>query len=147
LQLARERAIMQQALHATAHTISSLIQESAYTHQLYHEADARWRANSVWLEGAKIRYENPPPSGDDWLLAATNDYLTALRSQADAASDVQNYLSRYNALLARLNEANGTILFDYDIHLNGDFCETGTSTLLDPSRQPILINQPAVLTP
>ena len=65
-----------------------------------------------WLDGSKIRYENPPPSGDDWLLAATNDYLSALRSQADAASDTQKFLSKYNAALARLNEAMGTIAKD-----------------------------------
>jgi hypothetical protein len=64
--------------------------------------------------------ENPPPSGDDWLLAATNDYLTALRSQADAANDAQTFLARYNGLLARLNEAMGTILGDNDIELDSE---------------------------
>jgi outer membrane protein TolC len=112
LQLARERALMQQALHAANHQITSLMEEAAYAHQLFVEADARLRANTEWLEGAKIRYENPPPSGDDWLLAATNDYLTALRSQADAAADAQAFLARYNTALARLQEATGTILND-----------------------------------
>jgi outer membrane protein TolC len=117
LQLARERAMMQQALHAASHQITSLIQEAAYAHELFSEADARWQANTVWLEGSRIRYENPPPSGDDWLLAATNDYLLAVRSQADAARSAQSYLSRYNALLARINEARGTILFDANLDL------------------------------
>lgn len=117
LQLARERAMMQQALHAASHQITSLIQEAAYTHELFSEADARWQANTVWLEGSRVRYENPPPSGDDWLLAATNDYLAAVRSQADAARNAQSYLSRYNALLARINEARGTILFDTNLDL------------------------------
>lgn len=131
LQLSRERAVMQQALHATNHQINALSQEATYTHQLFVEADARWKANTDWLEGAKIRYENPPPAGDgqDWLLAATNDYLTALRSQADAANDTQTYLARYNALLARLNEANGTILNDYDVQFAAD------ETTVSPSPQ------------
>jgi hypothetical protein len=54
------------------------------------------------------------------MLAATNDYLTALRSQADAANDSQNFLARYNAILARLNEATGTILGDNDISFTAD---------------------------
>jgi outer membrane protein TolC len=117
LALVRERAMMQQALHSTTHQINSLVQEAAYAHQLYTEADARLKANTDWLEGSKIRYENPPPAGEtaDWLIAATNDYLTALRSQADAVTDTQAFLARYNTALARLSEANGTILNDYDI--------------------------------
>jgi hypothetical protein len=122
LQLSRDRAVMQQALHAANHQITILSQQAAYTRELFAEADARFKANTVWLEGSKIRYENPPPAGDgqDWLLAATNDYLTALRSQADAVSDAQTYLAAYNTLLARISEATGTILFDYDIEMAGE---------------------------
>jgi outer membrane protein TolC len=120
VQLAREKAMLQQASHSTVHVISSLAREAEYNYQLFTEANARLAANTDWLEGAKIRYENPPPDGDDWLLAATNDYLSALRSQADAASDMQKFLSRYNAALARLNEAMGTILDDYGIQWTGD---------------------------
>ena len=119
LQLAREKALLQQALHSVRHQISSLGQEVAFAHRLYVEAEGRLRANGVWLEGARIRFENPPPAGDgqDWLLAATNDYLSALRSHADAAADAQAFLARYNGLLARLNEALGTTLFDQGIEL------------------------------
>ena len=85
--------MLQQATHSTSHLINSLAREAEYTYQLYAEAACCLQANVDWLEGAKIRYENPPPSGDDWLLAATNDYLTALRSQADAATDKQIYLA------------------------------------------------------
>ena len=125
LQLARARAMLQQALHSTSHQISTLAQEAYYQFQLFVEADARLKANTIWLEGAKIRFENPPPSGDDWLLAATNDYLTALRSQADAATDAQKFLSRYNSLLARLSEAKGTILGDSDVHVASDENDAG----------------------
>lgn len=124
LQLTRERAMMQQALHAVSHQINSIAQEAAYAHQLFTEANERLKANTIWLEGSKIRFENPPPSGDDWLLAATNDYLTALRSQADAANDAQTFLARYNSQLARLNEAMGTILGDNDIELDSEEDET-----------------------
>jgi len=44
-----------------------------------------------------------------------NDYLLALRSQADAATDAQTLLARYNGALARLSEAKGTILNDFNV--------------------------------
>lgn len=138
LQLSREKAILQQVTHAALHQINAIAQEAEYAFRLYTEAAARLQANTEWLEGAKIRYENPPPAGDsqDWLLAATNDYLTALRSQADAATDTQTFLARYNALLARLNEARGTILQDYNVAWErGEFaasCEPKTTPAAPP---------------
>lgn len=117
IQLCREKAVLQQNTHNVIHQVNAISQEAEYTYQLFSEAEARLQANVEWLDGAKIRYENPPPAGDgsDWLLAALNDYLLALRSQADAATDAQTFLARYNALLARLNEARGTILTDYNV--------------------------------
>ncbi|MCE9604984.1 MAG: TolC family protein [Planctomycetia bacterium] len=129
IQLSREQALLRQATHSAIHQINSLTQEAEYTYRLYAEANARLLANVDWLGGAKIRYENPPPAGEstDWLLAATNDYLSALRSQADAATDTQTFLARYNALLARLNEARGTILTDYGVEWErGEFRESRT---------------------
>lgn len=140
LQLSREKAMLQQATHSTSHLINSLVREAEYTYQLYAEAAARLQANVDWLEGAKIRYENPPPSGDDWLLAATNDYLTALRSQADAATDKQIYLARYNAVLARLHEAMGTILRDQSVQWSCD-----PATQQQPSRA--MVEVPAAVPP
>lgn len=131
IQLSREQALLRQSTHSAIHQINSLTQEAEFNYRLYAEANARLQANVDWLAGAKIRYENPPPAGEsqDWLLAATNDYLSALRSQADAATDTQAFLARYNSLLARLNEARGTILQDYDVAWErGEFC--------DPRREP-----------
>jgi len=120
LQLAREKAMLQQTTHSAVHSVNALAREAEYAYRLYTEANARLRANTDWLEGAKIRYENPPPDGDDWLLAATNDYLSALRSQADASSDTQSFLARYNASLARLSEATGTILDEQSVVMSGE---------------------------
>jgi len=126
MQLSREQALLRQATHSAIHQINALTQEAEFNYRLYVEANARLQANVDWLGGAKIRYENPPPAGEsqDWLLAATNDYLSALRSQADAATDAQTFLARYNSLLARLNEARGTILTDYNVEWDrGEFRE------------------------
>jgi len=119
LLLERERAMMAQAVHGAAHQVNSLAQEATYSLQLFTEADSRAKMNEVWLSGAKIRFENPPPAGDerDWLLAALNDYLSAVRSQSEAAIDTQAFLARYNIALARLNEATGTILDEFDVQI------------------------------
>ena len=117
VQLKREQAMMQQVIHAAAHQVSSQAQEAAYNWQLFVEADSRSKLNDDWLSGARIRFENPPPAGDDkdWLLAALNDYLFAVRSQSEAAIDTQTFLARYNIALARLNEATGTILNEFNV--------------------------------
>lgn len=133
LQLKRESALMEQAVHATAHQVSSLAQEASYSQQLYAEAEIRTKSNAEWLSGARIRFENPPPAGDgqDWLLAALNDYLLAMRSQSEASIDAQTFLARYNIALARLSEATGTILNEFDIQTTHDESkDTATGTFM-----------------
>lgn len=117
LQLEREKALMKQAIHSANHQVSSLTQEVSYSLRLFNEADSRRKLNAEWLAGARIRFENPPPVGEngDWLLAALNDYLSAMRSQSEANIDSQALLARYNIALARLSEATGTILHEFDI--------------------------------
>jgi outer membrane protein TolC len=120
LQLQRERIVLQQALHATGHRIADLVRQIDFTYRQYQEALQRAQETQEWLRGAKLRYENPPPAGDDWLLAALNDYLLALRSQADAAAEVNVQISRYNALLVRMEEAMGTLLDEAQVQvING----------------------------
>lgn len=122
LQLEREKALMKQAVHSANHQVSSLAQEVSYSLQLFNEADSRRKINAEWLAGARIRFENPPSAGDngDWLLVALNDYLLAMRSESDANVDSQTFLARYNIALARLSEATGTILNEFDIRAEHD---------------------------
>ncbi len=122
LQLEREKALMKQAIHSANHQVSSLAQEASYSLQLFNEADSRRKLNAEWLAGARIRFENPPPAGDDgdWLLVALNDYLLAMRSQSEANVDSQTLLARYNIALARLSEATGTILNEFDVRAEQD---------------------------
>jgi outer membrane protein TolC len=128
LQLQRERLVMQQAVHATGHRIADLVQQIEFAHRQYEEALQRARETDEWLRGAKLRYQNPPPAGDDWLLAALNDYLLAVRSQADAAADVNAQIARYNILLVRMEDATGTLLDEANVRVTDS-----TLPLLQPS--------------
>lgn len=123
-QLERERALLRQAVHATAHRLGDLVRQIEFTWQQYHEAENRVRETNEWLAGARIRYLNPPPAGEgqDWLLQAVNEYLLTMRTKADAATEASALLARYNALLARWEEAKGTLLETYDVCLEGDPC-------------------------
>ena len=123
-QLERERAMLRQAVHATTHRLGDVMRQIEFTWQQYVEAESRVKETNEWLAGARIRYLNPPPAGEgqDWLLQALNEYLLAMRTKADAATEASALLARYNALLARLDEATGTLLESYNICLEGDPC-------------------------
>src|SRR6185369_386392 len=122
LQLRRENAMLQQAAHATAHRLSDILRQLESFRSQYDETRIRVRDTSTWLEGSKLRYEDPPPAGDgqDWLLLALNDYLLALRAKTDAATDAAQILAQYNVWLARLEEAKGTLLAAHNVELQDD---------------------------
>lgn len=122
LQVQREQAMLRQSLHATAHVLSDLMRQIEAARLQYDQAEIRLQETNVWLDGSRARYEDPPPGGEgqDLLLVVLNDYLLALRSRAEAATDAASQLATYNTLLARLDEAKGTLLAEFDIHLQGD---------------------------
>lgn len=136
IQLEREQALLRQAMHQAAYQLSDVLRQLEYLQQQYIEADARVRNAEEWLQGSRIRYQNPPPGieGQNWLLQALNDYLMALRFKADAAVDAATLLAAYNTQLARLEEATGTLLATNDIQLANDPCEQVNSTALFPCR-------------
>ena len=122
LELSRERIILRQKMHATAHRLSDVLRQLESVRYQYDEAKTRVEESAIWMEGSRGRYEDPPPSSDggDWLLAALNDYLLSLRSQADSITSRAQLLAQYNTLLATLQEVQGTLLSNYDIQLEGD---------------------------
>lgn len=122
LELRREQMVLRQQLHAMAHRLSDLLRQIESIRNQYDQAQIRVEETDEWLQGAQSRYEDPPPSGDgqDWLLLALNDYLLAMHSKADSTSEMAQLLARYNTLLASLQEAQGTLLANYDIRLDGD---------------------------
>jgi hypothetical protein len=121
-QLARERAMMRQMVHATAHNLGDIVRQIDFSYRQYQEADARWRDNTEWLEGERFKFENPPVAaeGQDALSLALNNYLMAMQSQYIAAVDAANLLAQYNSMLVRLEEATGTLAMSFNIALEGD---------------------------
>lgn len=122
LVLSRERMLLRQKLHATAHQLGDLLRQLEAVRDEYDQAEIRVRETEEWLKGARARYEDPPPGaeGQDWLLLALNDYLLAMRTRAEANTEIAVILARYNTLLATLEEAQGILLTSYDISLDGD---------------------------
>ncbi len=124
LELDKENAILRERVHETAHTLNNIVQNIDALYEQYQAARARRQASREWAQGARIRFENPPPAaeGQDALLNALNIYLQALRSSTAGATDVASLLSRYNTELARLEEAKGTLLAANNIRLDEDPC-------------------------
>lgn len=122
LQLQKENAFLRQNLHATSHLLSDLLRQLDAARAQYEQARKRVEGTGDWLYGARIRYEDPPPAaeGQDWLLLALNDYLLALQSQVAATRDAAAFLAEYNVVLARLEEAKGTLLASLGIDLADD---------------------------
>jgi outer membrane protein TolC len=122
LQLARERAMLQQTAHATMHRLGDCVRQIKYTYTQYSDAESRLRAADDWLKGARLRYQHPLAAGDgqNWLLQSLNDYLAAMRFRTDAATEAALLLSKYNGQLVRLEEVKGTLLSFFDIDLVDD---------------------------
>lgn len=121
IQLHKESALFRQKVHAAAFNLSDILRRLTSARDQYELALRRVEKTNIWLKGSRIRYEDPPPDeGDDWLLSALNDYLLALRAQTDAATELGVLLAEYNVLLARLEEAKGTLLDTFQIQLLND---------------------------
>ena len=124
LSLARENALLQQTTLSVAYEVGDNLRRINYSYQEYQEAEQRSKAATDWVQGARLRYQNPNPEGDgqNWLLQSLNDYLAALRFRTDAATDAAAVLAKYNADLVRLEETKGTLLALFDIDLAYDPC-------------------------
>ena len=82
LSLARENALLQQATLSVAYEVGDNLRRINYSYQEYQEAEQQSKAATDWVQGARLRYQNPNPEADgpNWLLQSLNDYLAALRS-------------------------------------------------------------------
>ena len=122
LAIQKERAQLRQSVHATTHRLNDVVREIDSLYEQYQAADERLQAANEWLDGARIRFENPPPAleGQDALLQALNTYQVALQAWANAARDTSDLIARYNVALARLEEEKGTLLAARNIAVQSD---------------------------
>ncbi|MFG0262157.1 MAG: hypothetical protein ACF788_07190, partial [Novipirellula sp. JB048] len=90
----------------------------------YEQAQHELEAANTWVDGARLRYQNPAPDGGDnnWMLPYLDDYYRAIRARTDAAIAVAETLTRYNIEIIRFEELKGTLLDFFAIDYIGDPC-------------------------
>jgi len=122
LQLAREQAQLREQVRLTVFEITEIHTRIAALHAEYRTATEREKQAKQWLEGARIRYKNPPPAGRsvNWMLIALNDLLLALQESSDAAEEAAVLVADYNAELARLQQVEGNLLGKYNVRLQDE---------------------------
>ncbi|WP_010585722.1 TolC family protein [Schlesneria paludicola] len=126
LQLMRDRIVMQQAIQNVGFALADLLRDTETILAQYDLSARRVRNSEEWIRTARVRYSNPPPAEDanpNWLLLAMYDYQNALRMHVDATTDASQLLARYNVQLARIDEAQGTLLQNRGIELDHDPCQ------------------------
>ena len=147
LTFARERAMMEQARFTTAHLLGDVLRQIRLDYEQYSEAATRLKAADEWLQGTRLRYQNPLPVGDgqNWLFQFLNDYLLAVRARTDAAIDEATLLASYNADLVRLEQVKGTLLTRFDIDFAYDPCRQLKQLAPALARPGQILTQPEAL--
>ena len=108
LTLRRQRALLEQTVHAAVHDLARIIRD---INAIYSQVEVAAGYQDIvlkWRQGARARYFNPV--GDISALAALNSYLQSVRAWADARRELAILVAQYNVGLARLEEAKGTLL-------------------------------------
>ena len=125
-QLLRKRDLLLQSVQNVEFTLADIQRELHATWGEYEAAQNRFEESREWVKVARIRFQNPPPtgSGQDWLILALNEYQQSIRSHVDAVGDSASLLAAYNTWLARLEEAEGTLLTSRRVMLENDPCRT-----------------------
>lgn len=120
--LYRERATFQQHINNVSYQLADLIRDLKATAQEYELAREQVGDSEAWVKIARIRFSSPPPAGrsKDWLLVALDDYQFALRRHIDAVTEASQLLGEFNSLVARLGEAQGTLLDQRLVELEDD---------------------------
>lgn len=124
LRLQNSHAFLRESAHALAHELSGIIRHLDSVYQQYEAGQERLQSSRQWMEGSRIRFENPLAAGQDRdaLLLALDVYLRALQAWSSASTDTSNLIAQYNIALARLEETKGTLLSSNNIVLQEDPC-------------------------
>lgn len=138
LQFARANGLLYQETINVTHQISDDIRKIDFAFQEYSEAYQRLQAAGDWLKGSRLRFQNPRPGSEqNWLVQSLNDYLAALRSRTNAATDAAEVLAKYNTALIELEETKGTLLEFLHVDLVADPCRQ-SQWLPVPNELPIV---------
>ena len=139
--------MMEQARFTTAHLLGDVLRQIRLDYEQYSEAATRLKAADEWLQGTRLRYQNPLPVGDgqNWLFQFLNDYLLAVRARTDAAIDEATLLASYNADLVRLEQVKGTLLARFDIDFAYDPCRQLKQLAPALARPGQILTQPEAL--
>jgi len=145
LQLARAHGLFEQRLLSLRHAIGDDLRQIDFTRLQYDQARDQAAAAEDWMQGAKLRYENPHAggaAGQNWLLQTLNEYLFALRFRTEAVSNAALLLAQYNNALVQLEETKGTLLATLDIDLFHDPCRQARQFAPERDVTPIAATPP-----
>ncbi len=117
IDLAREQARLREYERQVGYEVAMLLSELQTRWDIYSSATQQVKQTQEWLRLATIRYSNPSghDAGRNSLLAALDDFQTALQAHIDAQTAAADSLADYNIVLARLNEVQGTTLDRWQI--------------------------------
>jgi outer membrane protein TolC len=121
-EMAREQARLREYERQVGYDISVLVAESMIQWEQAESALREVSETERWLELATIRFKNPRASDSsrNVLLAALDDFQTAVQAFVNAKSSAAEELANYNISLARLEEAKGTSLERWRIQFETD---------------------------
>ena len=122
--LAKEKVLFDQQILTTRHDLQDNLRSIEFAYRQYSEATRQLAAAERWVEGAKLRYQNPSIGADasNVLVTNLNEYLNSLRFRTSAATDQADLIARYNSEMLRLEDTKGTILEFFGIAFNADPC-------------------------
>ncbi len=117
LDFSRAQTLLRQTAHAATHELAAIVREMDWIYRQYEVVGERQKVNAIWLDGARQRFQQPI---DVTLLLGLESYLRVMRDTTATKIEAAELLARYNIGLARLEEAKGTLLDMYNIHIAGD---------------------------
>ncbi len=143
--LLKDSELLQQQVFSVYHDLVSSRQRLDYAYRQFEEAEKRLAVAEEWVQGARLRYQNPNPNdgGQNWLLENLNDYLDAIRFKTRAASEMAELLAEYNIELSRIEQIKGTLLDFFGVHFAGDPCRQGGRLPVEGQSLEVLQNSPA----
>lgn len=121
LELARERARVREYEKQVGYDLALIIAELKTGYQLFERSQRQVKETHEWLRLATLRYANPTgaDASRNSLLAALDDMQTALQQHIDAQISAAESLAAYNGTIAKLKEAQGISLQQWNVELVG----------------------------